>query len=232
MTTAPGTPAGGEVMTVPEVAHYLKIAEKSVLRMVHRGELPATKVASQWRFLRPAIEAWLRARMQPGRGAVADGIPGLSSLLPAGGCILDLRPGSKEEVLRQLAAPLDALGEPPGSGRLVERLRDRESMFSTGIGQGIAIPHLRNPLEWVPRQPRLIFGRCRQGVAFDALDGVPVTLFFLPRPLNEVHHVRIMARLGDLLRDERTRAALGEAERPGDVERILLRHDQMTFLSA
>ena len=56
--------AVGEVMTLSEVAAYLRLAERTVLRMVHKEQIPCAKVASQWRFLRSMIDDWLITKMQ------------------------------------------------------------------------------------------------------------------------------------------------------------------------
>ena len=52
-----------EVMTLGEVASYLKVAERTVLRMVHNGEIPCAKVGGQWRFLRTVVDDWLISRI-------------------------------------------------------------------------------------------------------------------------------------------------------------------------
>jgi len=51
-------------MTLAEMAEYLKVSQKTIVRMVHAGKLPGAKVASQWRFVRAAIDDWLNTRMQ------------------------------------------------------------------------------------------------------------------------------------------------------------------------
>ena len=52
-----------EMMTSAQVADYLQLAERTVLRMAQRGEIPAAKVASQWRFFRPIVREWVIAQM-------------------------------------------------------------------------------------------------------------------------------------------------------------------------
>jgi PTS system nitrogen regulatory IIA component len=219
-----------QIMTLAEVAQYLKIADKSVLRMVRRGELPGTKIASQWRFFRSLIDDWLLARMQPHTAAHHDASSkdaGLEHMLERASCLLDIIPGNKLEIIAQLATPLAALEGRSRPEQLIERLMAREKMVSTGIGNGIAIPHIRNPLELLPKRPRLVFARCKRGVDFDAIDGKPVTLFFLPRPSNEIHHVKVMARLASLLNAEANRTALQQAECYAQVRDILIKHNRI-----
>jgi excisionase family DNA binding protein len=53
-----------KIMTLAEMADYLKVAKRSLLRMAQRGDIPATKVASQWRFMRTVVDDWLITRMK------------------------------------------------------------------------------------------------------------------------------------------------------------------------
>jgi len=89
-------------------------------------------------------------------------------------------------------------------------LLERERLGSTGIGDGIAIPHgkLRN-LD----QPLLAFGRSRRGVDFKALDGRPVKLFFLLIAPEEAIglHLKMLARISRILKDPAVRTRLLDA---------------------
>ena len=58
-----------EILTVPEVAGLLKVAEKTVYTMAQQGELPAFKVRGQWRFRRTDLEAWIDAKTRGGAAA-------------------------------------------------------------------------------------------------------------------------------------------------------------------
>jgi PTS system nitrogen regulatory IIA component len=122
----------------------------------------------------------------------------------------DLAAGTKEEVLAELAAGV--AGHYPGLDRdkITAILLERERLGSTGIGDGIAIPHGKlGRLE----QPVLAFGRSRKGVAFSALDGKPVKLFFLLLAPEEAAgiHLKMLARISRILKDPAVRARLLEA---------------------
>jgi len=98
----------------------------------------------------------------------------LEKLLTKDRVILDLKSETKEEVLEELLKPLKL---PPDREKLVlEALKKREAIGSTGIGKGIAIPHTRS---LVLDQVYLVVGRSKKGIDFEALDGKPVHLFFL-----------------------------------------------------
>jgi mannitol/fructose-specific phosphotransferase system IIA component (Ntr-type) len=87
---------------------------------------------------------------------------------------LDLRGGSKDEILAELVGLLRM--DERSSGTLLRIIQRRENLGSTGIGRGIAIPHCRS---LVVSRLRLAFGRRSEGVEFQAIDSKPVCSFFL-----------------------------------------------------
>ena len=193
-------------MTLSEVAEYLKVAEKTILRMIQKGEIPCAKVASQWRFMKPMIDDWLISRMNvlpkndlSSLMAKEGSLVPLSRLIRKERIIPDLAPGSKEEVLNAMIASL-AISE---SNRqlFLKKLMQREDMSSTAIGDQVAIPHLRRPEENIIPGPEVILGICPPGCDFDSLDGKPVKLFFLIITDSEVVHLRILSRISQMASD-------------------------------
>jgi excisionase family DNA binding protein len=220
------------IMTLGEVADYLKVGEKSVLRMVRRGELPAAKVASQWRFVRAMVDDWLMARMQTASPAALLAVIGQQGVVPLARLLsepfirLDLVPGTKRAILEQLVAPLGEHSIVSDAAGFVGGLLDREELVSTAVGSGIALPHLRNPEDCPPGAARLVFGHCRQGTDFCALDGAPTRLFFLLCIADEAVHLMVLARLALILRDSNVVARLLAAASPREVEALLREKDQ------
>ena len=138
--------------------------------------------------------------------------------------ILDLESKEKPAVLEQLAGAL--AGAEPGieAGRLLEVLIDRESLQSTGIGDGVAIPHGK-----VPGLSRLLasFARSRDGLDFESIDGEKTHLFFLlvvPEHSGGLH-LKALARISRFFRDAAFRKALMEAETQEDVIRAIEEED-------
>lgn len=110
-----------------------------------------------------------------------------------------VRPGSLREVLAQLVAPLSETGMVEETEDLVEALAERESIQSTGVGRGIAVPHA--VCEELSR-PCIAIGLCPEGVEFHALDEKPVHLFFLvlSPPSETKDHIKLLARIARLTR--------------------------------
>jgi PTS system nitrogen regulatory IIA component len=145
----------------------------------------------------------------------------------------------REFVLEQLKAAnkRDALAELAGvfaqgrinvdSEAMLHVLLERERLGSTGIGDGIAIPHGKLPgLE----EMVVSFGRSREGIAFEAMDGKPVRLFFLlMAPENSAgQHLKALAKISRMLKDANFRQNLLEAKMHEDLFRIIAEKDDET----
>ena len=219
-----------KIMTLSEMADYLKIAKRSLLRMAQRGDLPATKVASQWRFMRSVVDDWLISRMKalPDRELEtlikSDKLPlPLSALLRPGLVRLDIENSDKEEVLELLTELLvreKLLEEDATSFR--KKLKQREEMVSTAIFPGIAIPHFRKPEECPVTEPRIVVGISRTGVDFNSLDGQPTYLFFLICANQVILHLKIIAGLALVFRRPDLVEKLKNSRDPRQVLEILL----------
>jgi excisionase family DNA binding protein len=204
-----------EVMTLAEVAEYLQLAERTVLRMAQRGEIPATKVASQWRFLRPAVRDWLAGRMQSMAPAELEEVAARGrAALPLVEVVrpelmnLDVSAGPKEQVLAQLVEPLRGSGFAREPGRLLTALVERERMMTTAVGHGIALPHPRRVLAGMFAEPGIALGVCRDGTDFGAVDDEPVHLFFLICATREENHLQLMAKVSWLTQQQDVRERL------------------------
>ncbi|NNF83666.1 MAG: PTS sugar transporter subunit IIA [Deltaproteobacteria bacterium] len=136
----------------------------------------------------------------------------------------DLQADSKEGVLRELSEVIANIVPKLSADSLAAILMERESLGSTGIGDGVAIPHGK-----VGGIEHLVaaFGRSRNGVLFHSLDGKPAHLFFLivAPEYSAGMHLKALARISRLLKDERFRRSLLDAEDADELRRILREED-------
>jgi mannitol/fructose-specific phosphotransferase system IIA component (Ntr-type) len=133
----------------------------------------------------------------------------LSELFTPASINLDLKSVDRDSVLDELVNQIPQLAKLPEARQtLLRALREREQLHSTGIGDGIALPHSRNALVGLVDQPIMVFGRHDQGIPYDAIDGIPARLFFLLIAPTVTQHLAILARLSRLLRDPRLRQNL------------------------
>jgi PTS system nitrogen regulatory IIA component len=135
----------------------------------------------------------------------------------------DLKSKSKEEVLRELAKMV-AEKEGLDIDQLVHVLEEREKLGSTGIGDGIAIPHGK-----LKGLKTLIasFGKSGKGVNFESIDGKPTQIFFLlMAPENTAGmHLKALARISRLLKDKKFRENLIDAKTTDEVYKIIKEED-------
>jgi PTS system nitrogen regulatory IIA component len=144
--------------------------------------------------------------------------------------IEELQAVTKEAVLAELAAVLTPAGSTDDQDEMVRVLMDRERLGSTGIGDGIAIPHGKiGGLDDL----RIAIGRSHQGVDFNALDGKPAHLFFLLlAPENSAgQHLKVLARISRLLKDNVLRKNLMEAKSADELFNLLVEQDNLIGLT-
>jgi PTS system nitrogen regulatory IIA component len=148
----------------------------------------------------------------------------ISEILNKDLLIPDLQSKNKKGVLEELASVLVAQRKLPDLEKAVEVLLDREKLGSTGIGDGIAIPHGKiKDLGGVLAS----FGRSREGVDFESIDQKPTHLFFLlVAPENSAGiHLKALARISRLLKDPNFRKRLMEAEDSEKLFQIISEED-------
>jgi len=138
-----------------------------------------------------------------------------------------LKAGNKRDALAELAGVFAQGRIKVDSEAMLHVLLERERLGSTGIGDGIAIPHgkLHGLEEMV-----VSFGRSREGIAFEAMDGKPVHLFFLlMAPENSAgQHLKALAKISRMLKDANFRKNLLEAKMHEDLFRIIVEKDDET----
>lgn len=139
--------------------------------------------------------------------------------------VVGLKSDTKKAVLEEMVSLLQEQGVLADKQKMLEVLLARESLGSTGIGQGIAIPHGKSA---VAKELSAACGISRGGVDFDALDDDKVyVIFLLVAPEDQAsQHLKALARVSALLKDKYFRKALINAEGPADVIKVLDQEEQ------
>ncbi|AST57239.1 MULTISPECIES: PTS sugar transporter subunit IIA [Thermoanaerobacterium] len=130
--------------------------------------------------------------------------------------IFDLKSNDKLSVLKELIKPLAAKGAIDDEDKFLDVVLKREEEYSTGIGMGVAIPHGKSSLV---KKASLVFGKSKEGIDYNSMDGKPAHLFFLiAAPENSDNlHLKILAKLSRSLMHEEVREELNKAETYEDV---------------
>ncbi len=149
---------------------------------------------------------------------------GIKDLLQDDLVIEEIEATDKLGVIREFAAHLKSAGKVADADELVRVLVERESLGSTGIGDGVAIPHGKLG---VIRDMIVAFGRSRSGVDFQSLDNKPAYLFFLLlTPLDRPgDHLKTLARISRLLKNPVLRDNLRHAARRQELQQLICEED-------
>src|SRR5215470_3336884 len=139
----------------------------------------------------------------------------LSEMLSPATINLNLKSMDRDAVLAELVGQIPELAKQPAAREtLLRALHEREQLHSTGIGDGIALPHARNALVGLVDHSVIVFGRHPTGISYGAIDTLPARLFFLLIAPSVTQHLGILARLSRLLRDPRLRQNLLTVQTP------------------
>jgi PTS system nitrogen regulatory IIA component len=195
-------------LSVRDAAGLLDVSEKTVYRWIEDGRLPGYRISGQYRFNRAELLAWATAeklRVSPQiflepEITCATVLPSLKEALSAGGVHYRISGGDPESCLRHVVELL-RLPDEVDREFLLQVLIARERIESTGVGNGIAIPHMRNPIVLHLCQPLVALCFLEKPVDYNALDGKPVhALFTLVSPSVKAH-LRLQSRLVFAMQD-------------------------------
>lgn len=207
-------------LSVKDASKLLLVSEKTVYRWINQRMVPAYLINGQYRFNRAELLEWATSRKievavdilsepESGQGPC----PGLVEALEAGGVFYRVEGADRESALRAVVR-LMRLPDEVDRDYLLRVLVAREALGSTGIGEGIALPHVRNPIVLHVPRPSITLCFLERAVEFGALDGLPVrVLFALVSPTIRAH-LHLMSRLSFALHNTDFReVVLREASR-------------------
>jgi PTS system nitrogen regulatory IIA component len=198
-------------LSIRDLTKLLNVAEGTISRWIKQRGLPAQQVGGQYRVNRAELLEWATANqvrvsleLFDHLETDAETVPSLAEALENGGIHYGLQDTNKEQALRAL---VQILPLPEGVDRelLLRLFLAREASASTAIGDGIAIPHVRNPIVLHVARPAVTLAFLAQPVDFGALDGKPVqVLFSIVSPTNR-GHLQLLSRLSFALHDAKLR---------------------------
>jgi nitrogen PTS system EIIA component len=212
-------------LSVREVARLLGVTEQTVHRWLRERAIPVHRLHDQPRFNRVEIQEWAAARglrlspEMPGPAGPSQAATSLREAIERGGVYFDLAGESPSDVLEAVTR---LPGIPDGVDRALLRqlLVGREALTSTGIGDGIAIPHPRDPLVVRVQEPIVLACFLEHPVDFGAVDGAPVRVLFTILSPSVRVHLQLLSRLSYVLHD---RALMKLLQEPCTGEALLER---------
>jgi nitrogen PTS system EIIA component len=196
-----------------DVAELMQIDEKTVARWIRKEGLAAVEVNGVYQINRVDLLEWATEHgiKVPPALFVADNraleFPTLADALKAGGVFCSVPGNDKVTVLENLVANL-SLPPQVDPEFLLQVLLAREALGTTAIGDGIAIPHVRNPILVNLPSPAITLSFLQQPVDFGALDGKPVEIVFMLISPTVRIHLHLLSKLAYALRDDSFRSTL------------------------
>ncbi len=144
----------------------------------------------------------------------------ITDLLKADTIVLDLQASSKQQVIDELAHKLHAAGRLVDKKAFTDAILAREAQSTTGIGEGIAIPHAKTNAVKIPA---IAFGRSVKGIDYEALDGQPSHLFFMIAASEGANneHLETLSRLSSFLMDTNFRSKLETATSIDEILQVI-----------
>lgn len=192
-------------LRVKDAAELLGVSEKTIYRWIAQEKLPTHRVNEQYRFNRAELLEWAtsqRIAVSPKMLEEPEDafIPSLENALRSGGIHYRVGGMDKPSALRSVVEILP-LPEEVDREFLLQVLLARESVGSTAVGDGIAIPHVRNPVTLHVPRPIIALSFLENSIDFQALDGQRVhTLFTIISPTIKAH-LSLLSKLAFGLRN-------------------------------
>lgn len=194
-------------LTVRDVSRFLDVTEGTVTRWIKQRGLPARYAAGQYRFHKAELLEWatvnnvkVNLEFSDQLAAEDEAGPTLAQAVEAGGIHYQLQDSSKDRALRALVKILP-LPDDLDRDLLLRLFLAREASASTAIGDGIAIPHVRNPIVLQVSMPIVTLAFLSQPVDFGAMDGKPVHVLFSIISPTTRSHLQMLSRLSCALHD-------------------------------
>ncbi|MBT3198437.1 MAG: PTS transporter subunit EIIA [Phycisphaerales bacterium] len=226
-----------EQMTASQVATYLAMDMRDVIKIASRDQIPCQKIGGdkaprdRYRFIKSDIDHWVENQVHTldrerlsgiskgvseHHGLDSDGMI-LCSHIPDGGLDVPMHARTREATIRELVDVADRAGMVYLRAELIEEIRQREEMCSTALIPGVAMPHPRHPVEYDIADSFVVVGLTHSGIPFGAPDGSLTRLFFLVCCKDERTHLHLLARLAQMLHTPGVMDELLHADNPEEL---------------
>lgn len=203
-----------EIMTIEEVAAYLRVSERTVYDWAQKGDLPGGKLGTTWRFKREDVESWVNSRLsknnKPTISKAASG--GSALLVPERIVILDEI--DKKTVLTNLVDLLATSSLVHNRDELLNGILAREELMSTGIGFSVGVPHVR--IDSVSDLVMAVAVSKQPIAGYSSLDNKPVHIVCMLAARSNQHakYIRTLSAVSSRLKDAETRKQIIESDDP------------------
>lgn len=211
-----------DILTIEEVASYLRVSDRTVYDWAQKGEIPAGKIGTVWRFKKSEVEKWVNERLSSGPSSkkVVEEVQMKNILSPDR--VVFINQSSKRDALVELSNVLATAPQVKNGSELLSEILKREELMSTGIGRGIAIPHVR--LSSVTDLVVAV-GVCKSNIEdFQTIDDVSVNILIMIAAAYNQHsyYLKTLSHFSSKLKNTELRDAITKANTPREVYDLIV----------
>ncbi|MCH5291266.1 MAG: PTS sugar transporter subunit IIA [Treponema sp.] len=203
---------GDDILTIEEVAKYLRVSERTVYDWAQKGEIPSGKIGTVWRFKKSEVEKWVNERLSSSdRSGSSDISVQVKNILSPERIVFMGHP-TRHDALVELSASLATAPQVKDARELEVEILKREELMSTAIGRGLAIPHVR--LSSVTDLVVAVGISRVDIIDFQSIDDAPVRLLFMIAAAYNQHryYLQTLSFFSAKLKDPELRDSLLNAQ--------------------
>ena len=210
-----------DILTIEEVAKYLRVSDRTGYDWAQKGEIPAGKIGTVWRFKKSEVEKWVNERLSSSSNTkkTDDAVQVKNILSPDR--VVFITQSAKRDALTELANVLANAPQVKRGDELLSEILKREELMSTAVGRGIAIPHVR--LSSVTDLVMAV-GVCRTPLSdFQTVDDKPVNLLIMIAAAYNQHtyYLQTISYFSAKLKSQELRDAIANAATEKEVYELL-----------
>ena len=210
-----------DILTIEEVAKYLRVSDRTVYDWAQKGEIPAGKIGTVWRFKKSEVENWVNERLSSSSNTKrTDASVQVKNILSPDRVVF-ITQSAKRDALTELANVLADAPQVKRGDELLSEILKREELMSTAVGRGIAIPHVR--LSSVTDLVMAV-GVCRTPLSdVQTVDDKPVNLLIMIAAAYNQHtyYLQTISYFSAKLKSQELRDAIANAATEKEVYELL-----------
>ncbi|ERJ92297.1 PTS sugar transporter subunit IIA [Treponema lecithinolyticum] len=214
-----------DILTIEEVAKYLRVSERTVYDWAQKGEIPSGKIGTVWRFKKSEIENWVNERLSGGTKPASSGNRIQVKNILSPDRIIFLNHSTKHDALIELAENLTTAPQVKDAQELSSEILKREELMSTAIGCSIAIPHVR--LASVTDLVMSVGISKVDIIDFQTIDDMPVRLLFMIAAAYNQHayYLQTLSFFSTKLKNQDLRNGLLKSSSASEAYKLLTQED-------
>ncbi len=215
-----------DYLTIRQTANFLKVTDSVIKEMIKSKVFKASRKGNTYQIERAEVEEWLANlnEREIEQLALKRSVCRFSDYFKPKYVYLDFEADNKYEAIAEMSKKAKDFKIVKDHRWLYQVVVAREELVSTAIGKGVALLHPRHLHPSKIKKPSIIFGRSAKNIEFDAIDNLPVRLFFMLLLHDDVQHLFSISYISKLLMNEEILQTLRKASSTDEIEKTLTKN--------